>query len=177
VKEATIWDVKRFKKDQEEMGSPPILGVAKIDYKKFANKYAVPVPDEPGDGVPAYRHSNGVVLEPGGLCLWQTREEVGTPEEDARYICFVDGKSTRARTGLLVHLTAPTIHAGWWGKITLELANVGDFRLLLSEGDSVAQIVVAMISSPPLNKKSAKGVAVGQHTVAGESKPPAAPAP
>jgi hypothetical protein len=53
---------------------------------------------------------------------------VGTPAVNPALICFVDGKSTRSRTGILVHLTAPTIHAGWSGKITLEIANVGPFH-------------------------------------------------
>lgn len=81
--------------------------------------------------------------------LWQTKETVGTPETGANLIAFIDGKSTRARTGLLAHLTAPTIHASWSGKVTLEIANLGPFNFVLTEGDSIAQIVVATISSIP----------------------------
>ena len=39
--------------------------------------------------------------------------------------------------GLLVHMTAPTIHAGWWGQITLEICNLGPFTLALQEGDGL----------------------------------------
>jgi dCTP deaminase len=56
---------------------------------------------------------------------------VGTPEENADLICFIDGKSTRARTGLVIHLTAPTIHAGWSGKVTLEIVNLGPFHIIM----------------------------------------------
>lgn len=85
--------------------------------------------------------------------LWQTLEIVGTPEENAGLICFIDGKSTRARTGLIVHLTAPTIHAGWSGKITLEIANLGPFDLKMKEfEDVVAQLTVATITSPPVER-------------------------
>jgi deoxycytidine triphosphate deaminase len=37
----------------------------------------------------------------------------------------VEGKSSYARCGLLVHFTAPTIHTGFAGTITLELINLG----------------------------------------------------
>jgi Ca2+-binding RTX toxin-like protein len=31
-------------------------------------------------------------------------------------------------------MTAPTIHAGWWGQVTLEIANLGPFTLALKPG-------------------------------------------
>jgi dCTP deaminase len=88
-------------------------------------------------------------VKPGGFLLWTTKEWVGTPITNPELICFVDGKSTRARTGILVHLTAPTIHAGWSGHITLEIANLGPFHFVLEEGDIIAQLTVATISSAP----------------------------
>jgi dCTP deaminase len=81
--------------------------------------------------------------------LWQTKETVGTPPDNPRYICFVVGKSTRARTGIVVHLTAPTIYAGWQGHIVLEIANLGPLTFVLQENDVIAQLTVAMISSVP----------------------------
>ena len=63
----------------------------------------------------------------------------------------INGKSTRARTGLIVHLTAPTIHAGWYGNVTLEIANLGPFHIKLQEFvNSIAQVTVAKITSPPV---------------------------
>lgn len=171
IEEAKVWDVLRFEKDQRDAGhDPATLGVGMFNDKSFAPRYAIPIPAR-GDqkDLKVYRDGDRVILEPHGFFLWQTREEVGTPEIDPRLICFIDGKSTRARTGLLVHMTAPTIHAGWWGKVTLEIGNLGPFRLVLKEGDAVAQIVVAAISSPPLRKKAAKGIDVGQQGVTGSS--------
>ncbi|MDO8794033.1 MAG: hypothetical protein Q7J25_05380 [Vicinamibacterales bacterium] len=40
-------------------------------------------------------------------------------------------RSSLARLGLMVHLTAPTIHAGFNGNITLEVINHGPFHLKL----------------------------------------------
>jgi dCTP deaminase len=88
-------------------------------------------------------------VKPGGFLLWPTRERIGTPSSNPRLISFVNAKSTRARTGLVVHMTAPTIHAGWEGKITLEIANHGPFHFVLEENDIIAQITVAYISSSP----------------------------
>jgi dCTP deaminase len=100
--------------------------------------------------------------------LWQTKEKVGTPEIGAGLICFIDGKSTRARTGILVHLTAPTIHASWSGQVTLEIANVGPFDLVLEEGDVIAQITVASVTSiPDETMKEAGSVTFGQSQVGG----------
>jgi deoxycytidine triphosphate deaminase len=95
-------------------------------------------------------------------------EYVGTPEKNPNLICFVDGKSTRARTGILVHLTAPTIHSGWRGKIVLEIANVGPFHFVLQEKDVIAQLTVATISSAPeLSLKSSSSITQGQEHVTG----------
>jgi deoxycytidine triphosphate deaminase len=65
-------------------------------------------------------------------------------------------------------MTAPTIHAGWWGQITLEIANLGPFDLCLAEDDAISQIVVATISSPPTKRKK-EGIAIGQKQVSGSA--------
>ena len=149
-----------------------VLRAALGSFREFAEADAVPVPRRQ-DALDALvsREDRSVFLKPNGFFLWQTREEVGTPETDPRYICFVDGKSTRARLGLVVHLTAPTIHAGWWGNITLEIANLGPFTLRLDEGDIVAQVVVSTISSTPTAKETPRGIPAGQASVAGSGKP------
>jgi hypothetical protein len=41
----------------------------------------------------------------------------------------VEGRSKQARLGLTAHITAPIIHAGFSGKITLEIVNHGPFEL------------------------------------------------
>jgi dCTP deaminase len=177
IEEAKLWDVAGFAEQQRQMGNEPILGVGSFALRSFSEHFAIPLADREHaeEGTRVYRDGNRVILEPGGFFLWQTKEVVGAPEVDPRLICFVDGKSTRARTGLLVHMTAPTLHAGWWGNVTLEIANLGPFRLALKEGDAIAQIVVAALSSPPTKKKETRGVPIGQQHVegVGGSTPPA----
>ena len=172
IDEAKVWDVAAFTRQQGDAGAPPIVGAGKFNHKAFAGQFAVPIPPEvvAGPDAKVYREGSKVIVKSGGFFLWQTQEKVGTPEIDPRLICFVDGKSTQARVGLVVHMTAPTIHAGWWGQVTLEIANLGPFTLALQEGDAIAQIVVATISSPPLNTKRTRSIAIGQRNVAGSDE-------
>lgn len=166
VGSAKIWDVKAFEDQQKAAGyTEPRLRVGNYNFEAFAQQFQKLVPEDPEQKV--FRVGSSIVIKPGGFFLWQTKEKVGTPEIDPRLICFIDGKSTRARTGLLVHMTAPSIHAGWWGKVTLEIANLGQFTLELHPGDVISQIVVAAVSSPPIKRKKAKGIAIGQASVGG----------
>jgi dCTP deaminase len=121
------------------------------------------------EGARVFIRGKQVIVQPLGFLLWQTEEKVGTPER-ADLICFVEGKSTRSRTGLLVHLTAPTIHSTWVGKITLEIVNLGPFDFVLQEDDVIAQLTVARISSvPDLTMKVAGSVTLGQMSVSGKA--------
>jgi dCTP deaminase len=179
IEEAKVWKPKAHAEDWSGLGAgPPYVGFQDFDYKKFSSKYAGPVPDKgpaSGENQKVYRDGNRVIVHPGGFLLWLTREAVGAPTDDARYICFINGKSTRARLGLLVHMTAPTIEAGWWGQVTLEIANLGPFTLALQEGDKIAQIVVSTLSCAPEKKKEVRGVPVGQRSVLATGTPTQSP--
>lgn len=59
---------------------------------------------------------NGYKFSPNTLLLGWTRETVILPYT-SRVAARVEGKSGLARLGLLVHMTAPTIHAGFTGQI------------------------------------------------------------
>jgi dCTP deaminase len=168
VNEAKIWNVKAFRQKQENSGGETWLRVGKYKFRTFSQEFYQSVPEDSSSDNTVYRNGDRVILRPGGFLLWQTREAVGTPEIDPRLICFINGKSSSARSGLLVHMTAPTIHAGWWGQITLEIANLGPFDLCLVEGDAISQIVVATISSLPTKRKK-EGIAIGQREVSGNA--------
>jgi dCTP deaminase len=50
----------------------------------------------------------------------------------------------------MVHLTAPTIHAGFRGPITLEMANLGLFHLKLTPNKTaICQLIFERLESPP----------------------------
>jgi dCTP deaminase len=75
-----------------------------------------------------------------------TLEEVTLPPDLA---ANVQGKSSLARAGLAIHITAPHIHPGWAGNITLELYNHGPWELELFPGeDLVCQLILFKVASP-----------------------------
>jgi dCTP deaminase len=178
VEEAKIWDVKTLAKHNRALGLPPKeLNVARMTYGVVSRQYLIQPPRGANikDEELVFRWEDAIILRPYGFVVWQTEEVVGTPDVNPKYICFIDGKSTRSRTGLVVHLTAPTIHAGWSGNITLEMTNCGPLDLVLYTGDAVAQLTVAKISQPPqLDVKLYESVTHGQTSVHG-AKPNISP--
>ncbi len=78
-------------------------------------------------------------LEPGQLRLAMTLEEVRLPGSLA---ANVQGRSSLARAGVAVHITAPHIHPGFIGRITLEMYNHGPWDLEFVPGkDLVCQVI------------------------------------
>jgi dCTP deaminase len=62
----------------------------------------------------------------------------------------VEGRSSLARLGLLVHLTAPTIHAGFAGNITLEMINHGPFYLqIVPNKTRICQLIFERLDRAP----------------------------
>ena len=146
--QAKIWDVERLASRNREHGQPDReLRIGQCDYGRMSQQYHIS--PQTDSAAQVFRRSNQIIVKPLGFVLWQTKEIVGTPEEDADLICFINGKSTRARTGLVVHLTAPTIHTSWSGRITLEMVNLSPLHIVLQEDDVVAQLTVATVTSTP----------------------------
>jgi dCTP deaminase len=83
-------------------------------------------------------------LETGKFILGWTFETVelcttnGPPYLAAR----IEGKSSRSRCGVLVHFTAPTVHTGWKGRLTLEMINLGPAPFLLTPEMPIAQLIL-----------------------------------
>ncbi|MCA8920792.1 MAG: dCTP deaminase [Planctomycetes bacterium] len=95
-------------------------------------------------------------LEPGTFVLAKTLERVGLPilEGQVPLAARVEGKSSYARCGMLVHFTAPTIHAGFEGTITLEIVNLGPKPINLYPNMYVCQLVVEEVKGTPFTNES-----------------------
>jgi len=76
-------------------------------------------------------------LHPGELALGITLESVTIPDN---LVGWLDGRSSLARLGLLVHVTAHRIDPGWSGNIVLEFYNAGKLPLALREGMAIGAI-------------------------------------
>jgi dCTP deaminase len=124
-------------------------GEPKGDFAKFlannSDRVEIPVGGHP--------------LEPYKFILGQTVEHlslpIDTPANRLLRRCLaarIEGKSSRARTGLLVHFTAPTIHPGFSGTITLEIINLGPVPFLLREGMPIGQLIFEEVEGLPVSK-------------------------
>ena len=96
----------------------------------------------------ALESDGSVILRPGDFIVALTEERVEI-RESARIAARVEGKSSLARIGLGVHITAPTIHAGFRGYITLEIKNHGDLPIKLVPGMPVCQLIFEMVFGTP----------------------------
>lgn len=92
-------------------------------------------------------------LHPGELALASTYESVTVPDN---LVAWLDGRSSLARLGLMVHVTAHRIDPGWNGQIVLEIFNSGKLPLALKPGMDICAINFETLSSPaqkPYNKR------------------------
>jgi dCTP deaminase len=100
-------------------------------------------------------------LVPNQFVLGITYERVGLPYQPGCKTCLaarIEGKSSRARTGLLIHFTAPTVHAGFgWPTprvLVLEMINLGACPILLIPGMYIAQLIVEEVAGCPFQNDS-----------------------
>ncbi|MCD4825853.1 MAG: dCTP deaminase [Phycisphaerae bacterium] len=90
-----------------------------------------------------------VVVLPHAFVLSQTLERVTLPA-NSLLAARVEGRSSYARLGLVVHMTAPTIHAGFEGNIVLEMMNFGPFPLRIDPDKTLlCQLIFEELGSDP----------------------------
>lgn len=98
----------------------------------------------------------GYLLQPHQFVLGKTAEYIRLPivPDQPCLAARVEGKSSYARCGLLVHFTAPTIHSGFEGTITLEMMNFGDYAIALHPGLPICQLIIEKVDGQPLPRQS-----------------------
>ncbi len=86
-------------------------------------------------------------LKTNNFILAQTFETIKLPIDKGQpYLAArIEGKSSRARCGLLVHFTAPTVHPEWEGQLTLEIINLSKTPFLLHSGMPIAQLIIEQV--------------------------------
>ena len=101
-------------------------------------------------------------VQPGELVLAPTSERLKLPGD---LMGFVEGRSSYARIGLGVHMTAPKIDPGFTGPIILELTNLGTYPIRLRENESVSQLILFRVDPPLTREELAEeaGKATWQH--------------
>jgi dCTP deaminase len=86
---------------------------------------------------------NSFFLHPGELAIAVTHESITLP---GNMVGWLDGRSSLARLGLMVHVTAHRIDPGWSGNIVLEFFNSGKLPLALKPGMKIGALSFELLS-------------------------------
>jgi len=84
-------------------------------------------------------------LHPGELALAMTHESITLPDN---LVGWLDGRSSLARLGLMVHVTAHRIDPGWSGNIVLEFYNSGKLPLALKPHMKIGALSFETMTAP-----------------------------
>ncbi len=85
------------------------------------------------------------IIHPGELVLGVTLESIKISRE---YVGWLDGRSSLARLGLMIHVTSHRIDPGWEGQVVLEFYNSGKVPLGLAPNMKICAINFEKLSSP-----------------------------
>jgi dCTP deaminase len=93
-----------------------------------------------------YDSLDGLEIAPGQFVLGHTLEYLKLPPDVA---AEVNGRSSFARLGIEVHMTAPFVEAGFDGCLTFEISNSGHSTVKLYPGMRIAQLRFYRCTSKP----------------------------
>ncbi len=149
------WDYKKVEQAARGLGHEIVIDLSRFKYLELAREF-LPQLSPDSDGA--------ILLNKHDFLLATTAEKVGNRDPGCCLAARVEGRSSLARLGLQIHMTAPTIHAGFFGNITLEIFNAGPFPLKLRPGLPICQLIVEEVSSPPSGDME-------RHTFQGQTTP------
>ncbi len=89
------------------------------------------------------RDGDEFILHPGVSILGYSKEKFGSD----KYLIEVNGKSSLARIGLIVHNSASIVNPGHFLNIALELCNLNNVPIVLRPGMEIAQLTFSTLSS------------------------------
>ena len=85
-----------------------------------------------------------IIIQSKGFILASTEEWIELSDDLAGRL---EGRSSLARLGIIVHSTAGLIDPGWAGKIVMELGNVGVMPVALYPGMRICALTFEQVSS------------------------------
>jgi dCTP deaminase len=126
---------------------PARVGPASVDlmldnkfriFKKIHDSFAVKEDSDYEEVTEYIEVEDYFLLMPGESVLGITRETITLPEDISGWL---EGRSTFARLGLTVHVTASFMHPGISNKQVLEINNVSSIPLELYPGTYICQFI------------------------------------
>ena len=97
-------------------------------------------------------------MQPGSFILASSVERVRIPTD---MVALVNGKSSWAREGLVIHQTAGLLDPNFDGTVTFELSVVGHASFWLKPGMAIGQLVFMQMTSPAQRPYGSAGL--GSH--------------
>ncbi|KPJ71556.1 deoxycytidine triphosphate deaminase [Parcubacteria bacterium DG_74_3] len=86
------------------------------------------------------------ILQPKDFVLTTTKEEVSLSDN---LMARLDGRSSLARLGVIIHVTSARFDPGWTGRAVLELGNLGTMPVVLYAGVTrICSLSFEILSSP-----------------------------
>jgi len=97
------------------------------------------------------------IIQPHDFVVAVTQEEITLPPN---IMGRLDGRSSLARLGLVIHVTAARFDPGWRGKAVMELGNLGTVPIVLYSGMRICSMtfetLAASVETPYLQQKDHK---------------------
>lgn len=141
-KEEILKEVKKGNLKIEPFNSNDIKG-SSIDLT-LDNKFKIFYKDINGEDYRKYSKlisKNEIILEPGDFILGITKEKI-----TLKNLCgWLQGRSTYARLGLGIHVTANFIHPGVSNKQVLEIKNLNNYKIKIKAGMKICQLIIERV--------------------------------
>ena len=138
-KEEILNEIKRGNLKIEPFNSNNIKG-SSIDLT-LDNKFRVFNRDIEGEDYKKYSKlitKSEIILEPGDFILGITKEKI-----TLKNLCgWLQGRSTYARIGLGIHVTANFIHPGVSNKQVLEIKNLNNYKIKIKSEMRICQLIL-----------------------------------
>jgi dCTP deaminase len=142
--------VYRYKTDDEinrgeAVHRPVIVDSRDVKSHEMVQQY--------GEEIPMVQDHRGIQcykLDPHKFVLARTLERIVLPGP-SKIAARIEGRSSIARLGLVVHLTAPTVHINFKGRLVLEMRNFGEYPIHLYPGETrICQLIFEKVGREPL---------------------------
>lgn len=91
------------------------------------------------------KKNESFILQPNAFVLASTIEYIELPDD---IVGRLEGRSSIGRLGVVIHSTAPMIHPGWRGQLTLELGNIGLMPVAVYPGMRICSLTFELLSTP-----------------------------
>ncbi len=86
-----------------------------------------------------------ITIRPGQFFITETMEVLNLPDD---IIGRLEGKSSFARLGVVIHQTSARFDPGWEGPAALELKNNSDNDVIIYCGDKICAFAFERLSTP-----------------------------